>query len=63
MYQLTPVTALQQRDVGLKVTENKVQLIQLIVQNLVRNPAIFHGRHKLIVTGQDPVPLEIYNGC
>ena len=57
VYQLTPVTALPPQDVVLKV-----QLIQLIVQNLVRNPAIFHGRHKLIVTGQDPVPLEIYNG-
>ena len=49
VYQLTPVIALPPRDVVLKVTENKVQLIQLIVQNLVRNPAIFHGRHKLIV--------------
>ena len=33
----------------------------LIVQDLVRNPETFHGKHKLIVTGQDPVPLEIYN--
>ena len=26
------------------------------------SPETFHGKHKLIVTGQGPVPLEIYNG-
>ena len=61
VYQLTPITSLPLKDIVLKVTESKVQLIQLIVQDLVRNPETFHSKHKLIVTEQDPVPLEIYN--
>ena len=50
-----------QKDV-LTVTTNKDQLIALIVEDLVSHNADFQ-KHKLVVTGRDPVPVEIANGC
>ena len=61
VYQLTPTTPLQPRDVILTVTENKVQLINLIVENIRKNPDIFNTAHKLVATGPDPIPFEIGN--
>ena len=58
MMELTPLAP---RDSVLKVTENKVQLIQLIVNDLVGKPEIFNGRYKPIVTGPDPVPVQMHN--
>ena len=46
----------------LTVTTNKDQLIALIVEDLVSYKADFQ-KHKLVVTGGDPVPVEIANGC
>ena len=61
VYQLTPTTPLQPRDVILTVTENKVQLINLIVENIRKNPDVFNTAHKIVVTGPDPIPFEIGN--
>ena len=61
VYQLTADTPLPSRDVLLQVSENKEQLIQLIVDDLIAN-ARYMFPNRLIVTGKDPVPLQIWNG-
>ena len=62
VYQLTADTPLPSRETVLTVTENKVQLIQLIINDFLENPKSLHYKHKLVVTGPDPDPFEISNG-
>ena len=50
------------KKVVLTVTTNKEQLIALNVEDLVSHKADFQ-KHKLVVNGRDPVPVEIANGC
>ena len=45
----------------LTVTSNKAQSIDLIVEDIVSHKIDFQT-HKLVVTGSDPVPLEIEGG-
>ena len=46
----------------LTITKNKELLITLIVEDLVSYKGNFQ-KHKLVVTGRDPAPVEIANGC
>ena len=39
-----------------------LQMFALIVEDLVSHKSDFQ-KHKLVVTGRDPVPVEIANGC
>ena len=61
VYHLTLDTPIQSKGVILKVSENKKQFVQLIFNDQVAN-AVFIFLHKLTVTGEDPVPLQILNG-
>ena len=61
MYQLTLDDPIPSRDVMLKVSENKEQLIQLIIDDLIANERSMYPK-KLTLTGKDPVPLQIFNG-
>ena len=62
IYQLHPETALPSKDIVLKVSHNKDQLIKLIINKIISEAHKYTGRNKLVVTGSDPVPLELYNG-
>ena len=53
-------TPIQTKDVILKVSENKEQLIQLIFNDLVANAMVIFP-HILTLNGKDPVPLHIFN--
>lgn len=59
-YSLRPTTKLPQQKVLLTVSSNKKQLITLILDDLVSHKDSF--RSKLIVTGNDPTPVEISQG-
>ena len=61
VYTLRCTALLPPQKVVLTVTTNKDQLIALIVEDLVSHKADFQ-KHKLVVTGRDPVPVEIANG-
>ena len=62
VYTLRCTARLPPQKFVLTVTTNKNQLIALIVEDLVSHKADFQ-RHKLVVIGRDPVPVEIANGC
>ena len=57
VYSLNTTTQLPPREVTLSVTNNKKQLIQLIVLDLMSNKEMLNG--KLVVTGASPIPVEI----
>ncbi|KAI0243130.1 hypothetical protein LSAT2_008387 [Lamellibrachia satsuma] len=61
VYTLGCTARLPPQKVVLTITTNKDQLIALIVEDLVSHKADFQ-KHKLVVTGRDPVPVEITNG-
>jgi hypothetical protein len=65
VHQLTVSTELPQQKVILTVTENKMQVIDIICSELVRDVS-FHRdhtqNHKLIITPEDVTPTEISNG-
>ena len=58
LYHLTLNTPIKCKDVTLKVSRNKEQLIQLIFNYLVANTILILP-HKLTASGRDPVPLQI----
>ena len=62
VYTLRCTARLPPQKVVLTVTTNKDQLTTLIVEDLVSQIADFQ-KHKLVVTGRNPVPVEIANGC
>ncbi|KAI0219559.1 hypothetical protein LSAT2_028913 [Lamellibrachia satsuma] len=62
VYTLRCTARLPPQKVVLTVTTNKDQLIALIIEDLVSHQADFQ-KHKLVITGRDPVPVEIANGC
>ena len=55
-------TPLPAQKVALTVTENKVQLIDIICKHLKNKFCMNPSRNALVVTGKDPVPFEIKNG-
>ena len=59
-HKLTPVTPLPKQSVVLTNTDNKVQLIDILCEDLQRR-AISHPelKHKLIITGSSNIPIEI----
>lgn len=62
-HHLTPTMALPTQKVLLTVSCNKVQLIDLIVTALQNERQRFKlCGHKLVVTGRDPVTIEIVTG-
>ena len=62
-HQLSLSTQLPSQKVVLTVSYNKVQLIALIVDALqTQKDRIGLTNHKLVVTGPDPVPVEISHG-
>jgi len=62
-HQLSRSMMLPPQKVVLTVTYNKVQLINLIIETLrERRRQFIPTNHKLVVTGPDPVPVEINEG-
>lgn len=61
VYSLRPNTALPSQKVVLTGTKKKVQLIDLICEDLVNHSDEFQ-HHKLVVTGRIPTPVEIHKG-
>ena len=57
-------TTLPAKKVALTVTENKEQLIQIILEELCKD-RLFHTdytkKHKLVITGEKNCPVEIQN--
>ena len=61
VYTLQNTTRLPPQKVMLTVTRNKVQLIDLICEDMAFHKEYF-SQHKLVLTGSDPVPVEINSG-
>ena len=61
VYSLRNTTRLPPQKVMLTVTINKVQLIDLICEDMAFHKDDF-SQHKLVLTGSDPVPVEINRG-
>ena len=61
VYSLTNTTRLPAQSVVLTVTKNKAQLIEIIINDLKLHADEFQGK-RLVVTGQDPVPIEFSHG-
>ena len=65
VYKLSPTTPLPPQKCTLNVTENKKQLINIIVEKL-QSDQVFISRyitdHKLVITGQSGMPIEISHG-
>lgn len=62
-HQLSLDTPLPPQKVTLTVTENKVQLIDLLCQNLANTlKQLPENTKRIVITGKDPVPIEIRNG-
>ena len=59
-YKLCLTTSLPSQKIVLTVTANKMQLIDLLSENLLSQHQEF-TQHKLIITGSDIVPIEINN--
>ena len=53
-------TPLPSKDVVLKVTRNKTQLIKLIVQYLLDH--LEDNDNELVITSEEPVPIVLRNG-
>ncbi|KAL8624434.1 hypothetical protein ACOMHN_034682 [Nucella lapillus] len=63
VFQLSCNSPLPPQNQVLSIPENKKQLIQIIVETLVTEATVPGGHQsKLIVTGQDPTPVEISSG-
>ena len=60
VYTLRPPARLPAQKVVLTVSSNKTQLIDLILADLEAHKDVLNG--KLVVTGNDPVPIQIYQG-
>ena len=58
VYTLRPPARLPAQKVVLTVSSNKAQLIDLILADLEAHKDVLNG--KLVVTGNDPVPIQIY---
>ena len=61
VYSLRNTTRLPPQKVMLTVTRNKVQLIDLICEDMAFHKDDF-SQHKLVLTGSDAVPVEINRG-
>ena len=48
--------------VVLAVTYNKIELVDIFVETLLAQKQLALTNHKLVVTGRDPVPVEISHG-
>ena len=59
-HQLNLTSPLPPHKVALTVAENKRQIIDMLCQELQGNCCQENLNHKLVVTGRDPVPVEIF---
>ena len=59
-FHLQLATELPSQMVVLTVTQNKMQLTDLILQSLQEDPIV--SRQKLVVTGLNDTPIQIHNG-
>ena len=63
MYTLRSTTCLPPQKVILTVTQNKMQLIELICKDIMTHSHLLIFMTKnLVITGADPVPVEINPG-
>ena len=60
MYSLRPTAKLPSQKVVLTVSSKKKQLIDLILTELIYHKDMVNG--KLVITGNDPVPIQINQG-
>ena len=62
LHHLTANTAIPQQKNILTNTQNKVQLIELILDHIRANTKVVSASgHKLVVMGADPIPFEVFN--
>ncbi len=61
-HRLSMNAPLPPQNVVLTVTENKVQLIDLICHQLTDAGRGSKSKHRLVITGSDPTPVEIHHG-
>ena len=59
VHQLQHEMELPARDVVLKVTENKVQLIQLFLEKFKSSVDEIICRSKISIIGKDPIPFDL----
>ena len=62
-HMFTVSTPLPPQKVCLTVTENKMQLIELICQHLISITREQPLDRKLVITGKDPTPMEVLHGA
>lgn len=63
VFQLSPLSPLPPQSQILNSPDNKKQLVQIIVDTFKADQDILGGhKHKLVITGQDEVPIEISPG-
>ena len=58
VFQLKAMSQLPAQSVLFSVTANKVQMIKMIIQDLLDHKDD-QVAHKLVITGPDPVPIEL----
>ena len=59
LYKLTPECVLPPQKVTLTVTKNKIQIIDMIVNDILAHACDFTN-NELIVTGSDNTPVQIF---
>ena len=60
MYALQPAARLPSQKVILTVSRNKKQLIELISEDLIFHKDVYNN--KLVIAGNDPVPVQVEQG-
>ncbi len=60
--QLCLSSPLPPQDVALTVTKNKIQLIDMICDELVSSVALLNLPNSFVVTGKSPIPTEVCSG-
>jgi len=61
VYRLSSTTKIPPQKVVLTVSQNKSALIDLLCEDLIKHKDDFK-RHRLVITGSRPVPVELYKG-
>ncbi len=61
-HQLCLSSPLPPQDVALTVTKNKIQLIDMICDELVSSVALLNLSNSFVVTGKSPIPTEVCSG-
>ncbi len=61
-HHFTLQSSLPSQQVSLTITENKVQIIDILCQNLILHFQNERFENRLVITGSDQIPDEVHNG-